>query len=244
MLASPILNASPRVVSRSPIRASPFPSQKEAGKVLARMLNYYSQKDDTIVLSIKPAATPLAYEVAKELKLPLDLFLVRTLKIDSMTVGAVTDRTEKPLYKDQIIKGYGFTQKQLDDVIKQERANLENQKSQCCPPNYPLPRSENATVLLATDGIQTGQNARAAITLLKSIGFKGRIVLIAGVIGSDSQKIFTRDVDEVVAIRSPKVVGSVASWYENQVEPTNEQIKLLLQKVDDEFNEKSEELMR
>ncbi|CAG8490865.1 7767_t:CDS:2, partial [Acaulospora colombiana] len=202
MLASPILNVSPRIIPQSCAKVSPLSSQKEAGKMLARMLSYYSQKKDTVVLCIKPSAMPLASEVAKGLRLPLDLFLIRSLKIDGLTVGAITDRADEPF-------GCDFGQKQLDEIVRQERIHLETLKSQCCPPNYPLPNSENATVLLATDGVQSGQNARAAITLLKTIGYRGRIVLIAGVIGSDSQKMFMREIDEVVAIRSPQVVGSV-----------------------------------
>ena len=52
----------------------------------------------------------------------------------------------------------------------------------------PLPSSENATLILCTDGIQSGQNARNTIAILKKIlGYRGKIVLVAGIMGSDAQ---------------------------------------------------------
>ncbi|RHZ44028.1 hypothetical protein Glove_772g8 [Diversispora epigaea] len=207
-----------------------FASREEAGKLLAIWLQCYAQKENTVVLSIKPTATLLAYELAKELKLPLDLFLIRTLKIYGLTIGAITDRTDNPLQNEQIIRGCDITQQQLSEIVNQERIQLETLKHQFNPPNYPLSNSENATVLLATDGIQTGQNARCAIRLLKSMGYRGRIVLVGGVIGSDAQKIFMREADEVLAVKGPQNVGLVSSWYKN-AEPTNEQIKQTLLKA-------------
>jgi predicted phosphoribosyltransferase len=58
----------------------------------------------TVVISIKPSAITLAYEIAKELELPLDLFLIRSFKYDSMTIGAITDRSDQILLKEQIIR--------------------------------------------------------------------------------------------------------------------------------------------
>ncbi|CAG8762440.1 12264_t:CDS:2 [Cetraspora pellucida] len=172
-----------------------FISRAEAGKTLARLLKYYDNKPNTIVLSINSAPLPLANEIAVKLNLPLDLFLIRTLKADGWTVGAVTDRTEEPLLKDQI--------------IREERSQLDMQRTLFQPPNLPLSTSENATILLATDGVQTGQSSRAAITLLKKMGYKGKIVLVAGVIGSDAQKMFKRDADDVIAVKGPQNVGTV-----------------------------------
>ncbi|CAG8482707.1 23095_t:CDS:2 [Racocetra persica] len=186
-----------------------FISRAEAGKILARLLKYYDNMPNTIVLSINSAPLPLANEIAVKLNLPLDLFLIRTLKVDGWTVGAVTDRTAEPLLKDQIIRGCDISQGTLDQIIRQERSQLDMQRVLFQPPNIPLSTSEDATILLATDGVQTGQNARAAITLLRKMGYKGKIVLVAGVIGSDAQKMFKREADDVIAVKGPQNVGTV-----------------------------------
>lgn len=69
-----------------------------------------------------------------------------------------------------------------------QRTKLETLKKECCPLNLPLPSSEDATLIICTDGIQSGQDARNTITILKKIlNYRGKIVLVAGVMGSDAQ---------------------------------------------------------
>ncbi|CAG8780632.1 25555_t:CDS:2 [Gigaspora margarita] len=205
ILRTHTLNNHKYIVSmRTRMRRAGFVSRAEAGKILARLLKYYDNMPNT------------------------NLFLIRTLKIDGWTVGAITDRTEEPLLKDQIIRGCNISQETLDQIIRQERFQLDMQRTLFQPPNIPFSTSEDATILLTIDGIQTGQSARAAITLLRQLGFKGKIVLVAGVIGSDAQKMFKRDAVDVIAIKGPQSVGTVASWYENNEELTNEQIKNFL----------------
>jgi len=214
-----------------------FTSRREAGITLAKLLKYYTHNPDTVVLSIKPSATALAYEIAKELELPLDLFLIRSFKYDGMTIGAITDRTDQILLKEQIIRGCDVSKEILDELIAKERIELETLKKECCPLNLPLPCSENATLILCTDGIQSGQDCRNTISILKKfLGYRGKIVLVGGVIGSDAQKMFSREADDVVAVRSPQIVGTVDSWFGDICELTNEEVRQILSEANDLLN--------
>jgi predicted phosphoribosyltransferase len=211
-----------------------FASRREAGVILSKLLKYYAHNPDTVVLSIKPSATAIAYEIARELELPLDLFLIRSFKYDGMTIGAITDRTDQTLLKEQIIRGCDVPKEVIDESIAKERIELETLKKECCPLNLPLPCSENATLILCTDGIQTGQDCRNTISILKKfLDYRGKIVLVGGVIGSDAQKMFSREADDVVAVRSPQIVGTVDSWYGDICELTNEEVRQLLSEVKD-----------
>jgi len=214
-----------------------FASRREAGVTLAKLLKYYAHNPDTVVISIKPSAITLAYEIAKELELPLDLFLIRSFKYDSMTIGAITDRSDQILLKEQIIRGCDVPKEFVDELIAKERVELETLKKECCPLNLPLPCSENATLILCTDGIQTGQDCRNTISILKKfLGYRGKIVLVGGVIGSDAQKMFTREADDVIAVRSPQIVGTVDSWYGDICELTNEEVRQILSEAKDLSN--------
>jgi putative phosphoribosyl transferase len=97
-----------------------FASRREAGITLAKLMKSYAHNPDTIVLSIKPAATALAYEIAKELELPLDLFLIRSFKYDGMTIGAITDRSNQILLKEQIIRGCDVSKEIIDELMAKE----------------------------------------------------------------------------------------------------------------------------
>jgi putative phosphoribosyl transferase len=211
-----------------------FSSREETGLMLAKLIKYYARNPDTVVLSIKPTATVLAYEVAKELELPIDLFLVSSFQFDGMTVGAITDRSDQPLLKEQIIRGCNIPKETIDDLITKERIKLESLKNECCPLNLPLPSSENATLILCTDGIQSGQNARNTIAILKKIlGYRGKIILVAGVMGSDAQKMFMKETEDAIALLCPQVVGTVASWYNDNHVPTNEEVKQIMSQARD-----------
>ncbi len=49
----------------------------DAGRVLARELSAYANRKDVVVLALPRGGVPVAYEVARELNAPLDVFLVR-----------------------------------------------------------------------------------------------------------------------------------------------------------------------
>ncbi|CAG8433970.1 12148_t:CDS:2 [Ambispora gerdemannii] len=205
-----------------------FTSRPEAGKLLAKLLRYYANHDNTVVFSIKPEATLLAHEIAKDLNLPLDLFIIRLLQIGGLTYGAISNRSPEVMLKNQIVRD--ISQETIDNLVAQERIELQNLINKYSPNQTPIPTGECATIILVTDGIQTGQNARAAITILKSmLGYDGKIILVAGVIGSDAQKTFKHEVDDVVSLKGPQIVGTVASWYQNNEQASDEEIKSILQ---------------
>ena len=67
-----------------------FRSRIEAGRRLAERLLEYAKREDVLVLALPRGGVPVAYEVARELAAPLDVFLVRKLGVpghDELAVG-------------------------------------------------------------------------------------------------------------------------------------------------------------
>lgn len=58
-----------------------FKDRTAAGQVLAKELAAYGNGSDVLVLALPPGGVPVAFEVAKALKAPLDVFLVRKLGV-------------------------------------------------------------------------------------------------------------------------------------------------------------------
>ena len=56
-----------------------FKDRREAGQVLAGLLEAYRGRPDVVVLGLARGGIPVAYEVAKALGVPLDAFIVRKL---------------------------------------------------------------------------------------------------------------------------------------------------------------------
>ena len=56
-----------------------FRDRREAGRVLAGLLQAYSHRPDVVVFGLARGGVPVAWEVAAALHAPLDAFIVRKL---------------------------------------------------------------------------------------------------------------------------------------------------------------------
>ena len=69
-----------------------FLNRTEAGRLLAEKLEKYSNRNDVVVLGLPRGGVPVAYEVAKRLNAPLDVFIVRKLGVpgfEELAAGAI-----------------------------------------------------------------------------------------------------------------------------------------------------------
>src|SRR5258705_11504514 len=70
----------------------PFRDRREAGRLLAATLTAYANRPDVLVLALPRGGVPVAYEVARALGAPLDVFLVRKLGVpgyEELAMGAI-----------------------------------------------------------------------------------------------------------------------------------------------------------
>src|ERR1700724_3458448 len=77
---------------RGNMEPRPFHDRTEAGRLLAEKLAAYANRADVIVLGLPRGGVPVAYEVARALNAPLDVFLVRKLGVpgyEELAMGAV-----------------------------------------------------------------------------------------------------------------------------------------------------------
>jgi putative phosphoribosyl transferase len=87
----------------------PFSDLTEAGVALAARLDHYKQQDDVVVLALPRGGVPVAYEVARRLRAPLDVFLVRKLGLPGhpeLAMGAIATGGVRVLNED-VVKWYG-----------------------------------------------------------------------------------------------------------------------------------------
>src|SRR5919201_590075 len=69
-----------------------FRDRAEAGHLLAELLRGYAGRDDVIVLGLPRGGVPVAFEIARALDVPLDVFLVRKLGLpghEELAMGAI-----------------------------------------------------------------------------------------------------------------------------------------------------------
>src|SRR5215212_5060379 len=107
-----------------------FRDRQEAGQVLASRLEHYRDTNDTVVLALPRGGVPVAYEVARELKAPLDFFVVRKLGapgFPEVAVGAIASG-DVAVTNDDATRGFGITPAQLEEITEAERRELHRRE--------------------------------------------------------------------------------------------------------------------
>jgi predicted phosphoribosyltransferase len=103
-----------------------FRDRAEAGRLLAAKLTTYVNRPDVIVLGLPRGGVPVAYEVARALGAPLDVFIVRKLGVpgyEELAMGAVATGGVRVL-NDQLINRLSIPNHLIDAVAARERQEL------------------------------------------------------------------------------------------------------------------------
>ena len=141
-----------------------FRDRTEAGQLLAARLEKYAGKPDVIVLALPRGGVPVAYEVAKALHAPMDVFVVRKLGIpghEELAMGAVATGGVRVL-NDQVVRGLGIPNYVIDAVADWELQEFER-RERLYRGDRPPPDVRGKTVILVDDGLATGSTMLAAV---------------------------------------------------------------------------------
>src|SRR3981081_538483 len=108
-----------------------FRNRSEAGRLLAERLRQYAGRDDVIVLGLPRGGVPVAYEVARELDLPLDVYLVRKLGVpghEEFAFGAIATGGVRVLNTD-LIERLDLPAEWIEAIDAKERRELERREA-------------------------------------------------------------------------------------------------------------------
>src|SRR5437879_9866256 len=108
------------------MKQRPFRDRNEAGRLLAAKLAAYANRPDVIVLALPRGGVPVAYEVARALGAPLDVFVVRKLGVpgyEELAMGAVATGGARVL-NEQIVRDLRIPDQMIDAVAARERQEL------------------------------------------------------------------------------------------------------------------------
>src|SRR5260370_38105654 len=100
-----------------------FHDRRNAGALLAARLSAYADDPSTIVLGLPRGGVPVAYEVAKALRAPLDVFVVRKLGAPGqreLAMGAIASGGVRVI-NDQVIQALKLSASVWDAAALQEQ---------------------------------------------------------------------------------------------------------------------------
>src|SRR5438105_2324453 len=134
-----------------------FRDRREAGRHLAALLAKYANRSDIIVLALPRGGVPVAYEVARALHAPLDVFVVRKLGVpghEELAMGAVASGGVRVINRD-VVDALGVPEELIERVAARERQELER-RERAYRSERPFPDLHGKTVILVDDGLATG----------------------------------------------------------------------------------------
>ncbi|ADE36602.1 phosphoribosyltransferase [Methanohalophilus mahii] len=207
-----------------------FKNRVDAGRKLAGELSEYANRRDVILLALPRGGVPVAYEIAKQLNVPMDIFLVRKLGVPEnkeLAMGAIASEDIRVLNQD-IIRSFGISDRTIAKVAADERGELQR-RERLYRGDRKRPEVKDRTVILIDDGLATGATMLAAVKALRSKN-PSKIVIAVPVASLDTCKTFEREVDDIICGATPEPFYGVGAWYEEFRQVTDEEVCDMLEK--------------
>jgi putative phosphoribosyl transferase len=205
-----------------------FSNRTEAGRLLAEKLVKYAGRTDVIVLGLPRGGVPVAYEVAKRLRVPLDVFIVRKLGVpgfEELAVGAIASGGVRVLNED-VMRALPNADETIESVTARETAELER-REQSYRDGRPAPELRDRIVILVDDGLATGATMRAALKALRQRD-AAKIVVAVPVGPPDTCREFEDQADEVICASEPEFFQAVGQYYEDFSQISDDEVRELL----------------
>lgn len=205
-----------------------FQNRRDAGRQLAAKLKAYKNHVGIFVFGLARGGMVVAYEVAKELEAPLDVFLVRKLGVPwepELAMGAIAEGGVT-IINQNIVAGLNITEKELRHVIEQEKKELVRRQRIYRGHRTP-PIVQGREIILVDDGLATGATMQAAVKALKERGAK-RIIIAVPVGETETCNSLRPEADDVICLLTPCPFEAIGNWYEQFEQTTDEEVVGLL----------------
>ena len=205
-----------------------FADRRHAGAVLARQLQRFADRHDLVVLALPRGGVPVAYEVARALGAPMDVFVVRKLGMPGhpeLAMGAIASGGVRVM-NEEAFTWYRPSAAAIETVTRAEQAELERRERAYRNGRPPL-AVEGRTVILVDDGLATGSTMRAAVLAIRRLR-PARVVVAVPVGARDTCEALRAIADEVVCTLMPEPFSAVGLWYIDFSQTTDDEVRHLL----------------
>jgi predicted phosphoribosyltransferase len=214
------------------MRAAGFRDRFDAGRQLAAKLEHYAGRPNLLVLALPRGGVPVGHEVARVLRAPLDLMLVRKLGVpghEELAMGAIATGGIRVISSD-VVAALGIPDRAIAAIAAHEEHELER-RGRAYRGDRPLPEVRGKIVILVDDGLATGATMRAAVAALRTQD-PDRLVVAVPVAAPETCEALRREVDEVVCTLTPQLFFAVGKWYEDFSQISDAEVRDLLQRAD------------
>jgi putative phosphoribosyl transferase len=203
-----------------------FKNRAEAGKELAKLIKKVSKS--TIVLAVPRGGVVVGYEVAKKLKVPLDIIATKKIGAPAnpeLAIGAVAEDgtyiiDEQIAQQVYVPKGY------IEEEVKRMKEEIQRRLVRYRG-EVPYPELESRDVVVIDDGVATGSTLKAALRLLRRR--RARSITVGVPVGPpDTIVELEKLADRVVCLHTPSMFYAIGQFYEDFSQTSDEEVAELL----------------
>ncbi|WP_456433031.1 phosphoribosyltransferase [Nitratifractor sp.] len=188
-----------------------FRDREEAGALLADRLQRYQNASDTIVLALPRGGVPVAYQIARRLHLPMDIFFVKKIPSpynEEAGIGAVSE-TGLMQVNPRAVEALGVDEEYLQ---RRAREKMEQMAAKRQMYGRSLPDVKGKRVIVVDDGIATGSSMLLAVRALKEAG-AAQVIVAAPVAPAELIPVLEQEADGVVIVHSDPDLIAVGRFY-------------------------------
>ncbi|MFD7663664.1 phosphoribosyltransferase [Streptomyces sp. NPDC059788] len=170
---------------------------------------------DPLVLALPRGGVPVAAEVAREFRAPLDVLVARKIGVPGSPetgIGAIVAE-EPPVLDHRALQFLGLAEEELAPSVARERAELHRREN-LYREGRPEPRITGRAVLLVDDGLATGLTALAALRHLRRRQ-PAHLALAAPVGSRSAVAELSEEADRVLVLHRPEYFRAVGEWYDD-----------------------------
>lgn len=210
-------------------RLGVFEDRTDAGRRLAATLSQLEMSAEAVVCAIPAGGVPPGLEVARALKAPLRMAVVRKVQIPwnpEAGFGAVTWDGQVFLNR-ALMTGLDLSEAEVNAAVAKARKNVEERREKFSG-GRPEPGLEGRTAILVDDGLATGYTMLAAVEAVRA-GSPGEVIVAVPTGSLHAVDFIARKADLVVClnIRTGRTFA-VAQAYERWHDITDQEVQELL----------------
>lgn len=210
-----------------------FRDRRDAGQQLAQELAEYANRKDVIVLGLPRGGVPVAFEVAKALEAPLDVFVVRKLGAPGnpeLAMGAIASGDVRVM-NEGVVDRLAISDGSIEQVVEKEREKLQK-RGEIYRGARPEGELGGKTVILVDDGLATGATMRAAVSALQEHDPE-KIVMTVPTAPPETCAELEEMVDKSICLTMPRPFFGVGGAYQDFSQTTNEEVRDFLERADE-----------
>jgi len=208
-----------------------FSDRYQAGQLLAEKLtaelNVFPDAS-WLVLAIPRGGVIVGHQIAKNLKIPLDIILSQKIgapQNPELAIGAVGPMGE-PAIDEKMVAKLNVSQKYLQKKIAEIKKEIVFKEKLWRKGKSPL-NLTNKTILLVDDGVATGATLQVALEIIRQANPQ-KIIVATPIISKDALANLAKNADQVVYLEAPELFFAVGQFYQNFDQTTDKEVQELL----------------